>query len=193
MTPDAAAPLVEHRMTAQLEAGIAHIRSAPADRGRLQLIVRRPDVDEREVLDEAILDTVEGLVGDSWRRRGSRRTPDGSPHPDMQLNLMNARAAALMAVSPERWQLAGDQLYLDLDLSQDNLPPGCQLALGSAVIEITAEPHLGCQKFLQRFGKDALRFVNSPAGRRLRLRGANARVIVAGRVRLGDTIRKLAG
>ncbi|HEY6380035.1 MAG TPA: MOSC domain-containing protein [Candidatus Dormibacteraeota bacterium] len=183
---------MEHLTTAQLEAGVDRIRRSPADQGRVELIVRRPAVDEREVLPQAALDTVDGLVGDTWPVRGSRRTPDGSAHPDMQLNVMNARAAALVAVQPERWQLAGDQLYVDLDLSVGNLPAGTRLALGSAVIEITAQPHLGCDKFLKRFGKDALRFVNSPTGRELRLRGVNARVVVPGTVRVGDTIRKVA-
>ena len=175
----------------QLDAGLDEIRRSPPDRGRVELIVRRPAVDQREVLAEATLDTARGLVGDTWLQRESSRTPDNSPHPDMQLNIMNARAAALVAGAPDRRALAGDQLYVDLDLSQDNLPAGSRLALGSAVIEITAQPHLGCHKFAARFGPDALKFVNSPAGRHLRLRGANARVIVAGQVRVGDTIAKL--
>jgi len=182
---------VEHLTTADLEEGIDHIRRAPGDHGRVELIVRRPAVDGREVLGEATLDLVEGLVGDTWRVRGSSRTADGSSHPDMQLNLMNARTAALVAGHPDRWQLAGDQLYVDLDLSEANLPPGTRLELGSAVIEITAQPHLGCKKFSARFGNDALRFVNSPIGRELRLRGANAKVVVPGCVRVGDVIRKL--
>jgi hypothetical protein len=181
---------VTHLTTAQLEDGIDHIRCSPADEGRVELIVRRPAVNEREVLTEAVLDGAQGLLGDTWPVRGSRRTPDGSSHPDMQLNVMNARAAALVAVQPDRWKLAGDQLYVDLDLSLQNLPAGTRLELGSAVIEITAQPHLGCDKFLERFGKDALRFVNSPIGRELRLRGVNARVVVPGTVRLGDAIRK---
>lgn len=183
---------VEHPTTAQLEAGLDHVRGAPADLGRLDRIVRRPAVDEREPLAEGYLDLGEGLVGDSWRQRGSARTPDRSAHPDMQINVMNARVAALVAGREERWQLAGDQLYVDLDISEGNLPPGTRLAVGEAVIEVTAEPHLGCAKFASRFGRDALRFVNSPTGRRLRLRGLNARVVVAGWVRAGDPVRKLA-
>jgi len=182
---------VQHLTTADLEEGIDHICRSPADHGRVELIVRRPAVDKREVLEEATLDSVEGLVGDTWRMRGSSRTEDGSSHPDMQLNVMNARAAALVAGRPDRWQLAGDQLYVDLDLSEANLPPGTRLELGSAVIEITAQPHLGCKKFSARFGNDALRFVNSPIGRKLRLRGANAKVAVPGHIRVGDTVRKL--
>jgi hypothetical protein len=184
--------IAEHRDLAELEAGLDHVRAAPADRGVVALIVRRPVVEEREVVDEAILDLRNGLAGDNWQVRGSKSTPDGSADPDRQLTLMNARAAALVAVAPERWQLAGDQLYLDLDLSVDNLPPGIRLAIGGdAVIEITDKPHLGCAKFNARFGVDALRLVNSPVGRELRLRGANARVIVPGTVRRGDEVRKL--
>ncbi len=154
--------------------------------------MRRPAEDEREVLDEGELDLAEGLVGDTWQFRGSSRTPDGGPHPDMQLNVINARAAALVAADTDRRVLAGDQLHLDLDLSADNLPAGTRLALGSAVIEVTDQPHTGCQKFSARFGVDALRFVNSPEGKALRLRGLNARVVVPGTVRTGDTVRKLA-
>lgn len=184
---------MEHRSTAQLDAGLADIRCSPADGGRLELIVRRPAVDEREVLDEGELDLAVGLIGDSWNQRPSARTPDRSPHPDAQLNVMNARAAALVAVDPARRPLAGDQLYLDLDLSTANLPPGTRLAIGDAVIEVTAIPHTGCVKFSARFGKDAMRWVNSEAGRELRLRGLNAKVVTAGVVRTGDEVRKLPG
>ena len=182
---------VEHLSTAALEAGLDHVRESPPDGGTVELIVRRPAVDEREVLTEGTLDADAGLAGDTWQARGSTRTTDGSPHPGMQLTVMNSRAALLVARDPGRRMLAGDQLYVDLDLSPANLPPGTRLALGSAVIEVTDQPHLGCAKFAARFGADAWRFVNSRAGRELRLRGLNARVVVAGTVRPGDVIRKL--
>ena len=175
----------------ELEAGLDHIRDAPTEHGVLQLIVRRPAVDLREVVEAADLDLDKGLVGDSWIYRPSRSTPDGSPHPLMQLNVMNARAISLIAADPERWALAGDQMYVDLDLSIDNLPSGTRLAIGDAVIEVTEPPHRGCQKFSNRFGPDALRFVNSQVGRALRLRGLNARVVGAGTIRRGDTVTKL--
>lgn len=181
---------VEHLDRPALDAGLGHIKQAPTDDGELRLIVRRPAVDEREVLDEGRLDPAVGLEGDTWIVRGSRRTEDGSAHPDMQLNVMSARVAALIAQSPDRWCLAGDQLYLDLDLSADNLPPGTQLSLGTAVIEVTPQPHTGCAKFSQRFGVDALRWVNSEEGTRLRLRGLNARVVEAGTIHVGDRVRK---
>jgi MOSC domain-containing protein YiiM len=174
-----------------LEDGLDHIREAPADSGTVELISRRPDVDEREVLSEAWLDVHSGLEGDTWRVRGSSRTPDGGPNPDAQLTLMNARAAAAIAGERERWALAGDQLYVDLDISRTNLPPGTRVQIGSAVIEFSEAPHTGCAKFQSRFGNDSLRFVNSPIGRELRLRGANCRVVVSGKVRVGDVIRKL--
>jgi len=177
--------------TAELEAGLDAIRQAPADAGVLRLIVRRPQEHEREVVSEAQLDTAQGLVGDNWLARGSRLSEDGSAHPDMQLTIMNARAIALVAVEKDRWALAGDQLYVDMDLSQANLPPGTRLAIGSAVVEITAEPHNGCKLFAQRYGKDAVRFVNSPVGKQLRLRGLNAKVVEGGAVRVGDAVKKL--
>ena len=175
----------------RLEQSLDHIREAPADGGTVELIARRPAEDEREVLTEARLDTNQGLEGDTWNVRGSSRTPDGSPNPDSQLTLMNARAAAAIAGEREHWALAGDQLYVDLDLSLANLPAGSRVQIGSAVIEFSESPHTGCAKFSARFGVDALKFVNSPVGRELRLRGANCRVVVAGTVRAGDAIRKL--
>ncbi len=178
-----------HLTMEQLLAGLDTIRSAPKDVGRVELIVRRPEVNAREVLEEAQLDVVAGLAGDTWNQRASRRTVDGSPHPDMQINVMNARAAALIAQSKDRWPLAGDQLFLDLDLSGANLPPGTRLAIGSAVIEVTELPHTGCGKFVERFGLDAMQFVNSPIGRELNLRGINARVVQPGAVRRGDEVR----
>jgi MOSC domain-containing protein YiiM len=180
-----------HLTTAELEAGLDEIRRSPKDSGVLQLIVRRPDVDAREILETGTLDVVDGLVGDTWGRRTSSRSQAGGPHPDMQLNIMNARAIALIAQSKDRWPLAGDQLFIDLDLSADNLPPGTRLALGSAVIEITEQPHTGCGKFSSRFGTDAMKFVNSTVGRQLHLRGVNARVVQSGVIRLGDLATKL--
>ena len=135
--------------------------------------------------------TVEGLVGDSWIKRSSNRTADGTPHPDMQLNIMNSRVIALVAQARERWHLAGDQLFMDLDLSLENLPAGTRLALASAVIEVTPEPHTGCQKFVSRFGTDAMKFVNSPLGRQLNLRGINARVVAPGIIRVRDVAKKV--
>jgi MOSC domain-containing protein YiiM len=175
----------------RLEKRLDHIREAPADGGTVELIASRPAEDRREILTQAQLDLHEGLVGDTWRSRGSSRTPDGGPNPESQLTLMNARAAAVIAGERERWALAGDQLYVDLDLSLTNLPPGSRVQIGSAVIEFSEEPHTGCAKFSARFGNDALRFVNSPIGRELRLRGANCRVVIPGVVRPGDGIRKL--
>lgn len=176
---------------AQLEAGLDHVRRSPRIEGTVELIVARPAIDARELLDEGRLDMGSGLVGDNWYPRGSGSTSDGSPDPDRQLTVMNARTIALIAQDPGRWALAGDQLYVDLDLSVDNLPPGAQLALGSAVIEVSAPPHTGCAKFSGRFGRDALRFVSTPEGRAQRLRGLNARVVQPGVVRRGDIVTKI--
>lgn len=182
---------IKHLTMAELEAGLADIRQSPKDEGVLAMIVRRPHLDERELLAEGELDPIEGLVGDSWRARGSSRTADGSAHPEMQLTMMNARVITLLAQSKARWPLAGDQLFVDLDLSAANLPPGTRLAVGSGVVEVTALPHTGCQKFVARFGAEAMKFVNSPLGRELNLRGINARVVQPGLIRVGDTVRKL--
>ena len=182
---------MSHLSTEQLEAGLDEIRRAPADDGTLEMIVRRPAVDAREVLDEGELDIDEGLVGDNWNVKPAK-TPDGSPDPEAQLNVMNARVTALVAQDRDRWALAGDQLYLDLDLSLENLPAGVQLAIGSAIIEVTAKPHTGCKKFVSRYGADAVKFVNSPTGKKLRMRGLNARVVQRGTIKAGDAVRKIS-
>ena len=176
----------DHLTTEQLEAGLEHIRQSPADGGPLLMIVRRPDTDEREVVEEAALDVDVGLVGDNWKARGSPRTPDGKANPEAQITMMNSRLLALLAQSEERWPLAGDQLVIDMDLSVDNLPAGTRLSIGSAVVEISAKPHTGCEKFEDRFGRDALRFISTPLGRSLRLRGVNTRVVRSGTIRVGD-------
>jgi len=175
----------QHLTIDELEAGLDEIRQAPRDRGVLRLIVRRPKVNAREVLEEGHLDPARGLVGDAWETRGN------PAHPDNQLNIMNARAIALVAQSPDRWALAGDQLFIDMDLSEANLPAGTRLSLGSAVIEVTDQPHTGCGKFVERFGLDAMKFVNSTEHKALHLRGINARVVQPGTIRVGDVVKKL--
>jgi len=186
-------PIMSHVPRPELDAGLAEVLRSPRERGLLAAIARRPAVDERELLDQAVLDLDEGVVGDGWRARGSRHTPDRSAEPARQVTVMNARLAVLVAGGPDpaRWALAGDQLYVDLDLGVESLPAGSRLAVGSAVLEVSEAPHLGCGKFAARFGRDALRFVNSPEGRAHRLRGLNARVVVPGRARLGDPVAKL--
>ncbi len=182
-----------HRSTAELLAGLPDVLASPSDQGTLELVIRRPAENEREVLEWAELSLDEGVVGDTWKQRGSSRTQDGSPHPDMQLNVMNARLAALVAGDRARWPLAGDQLYVDFDITEANVPPGTRLAIGDAVIEVTAQPHTGCAKFTQRFGLDAHRFVNSRERSELHLRGINAKVVEPGTIRPGDQITKVDG
>ncbi|QEG37743.1 hypothetical protein Pr1d_50900 [Bythopirellula goksoeyrii] len=178
-----------HLTLDEMESQLEHIRQSPSDNGVLEMIVCRPDVDQRQMLFEAKVDPEQGLLGDSWLTRGDYR--GGPANADTQINVMNSRVISLLAQDRERWQLAGDQLYVDFDLSDENLPVGSKLTIGSAVLEVTAEPHTGCKKFAQRFGPDATKFVNSPEGKRLHLRGINARVVQGGTVRTGDTIRKL--
>jgi MOSC domain-containing protein YiiM len=174
---------VRHLSAEELEAGLEEIRRAPRDRGVLAMIVRRPHTDERELLAFGELDEEHGLVGDNWR-------PDSEYGYDCQVTLMNIRAGELVATCRERAPLAGDQLYVDFDLSGENLPPGTRLAIGGAVLEVTAPPHTGCQKFTARFGLAAMKFVNSPNGRQLNLRGINTRVRRGGVVQVGDVITK---
>ena len=181
---------VQHLTTDQLDAGLTHIASSPAEVGTVEMIVRRPEEDAREVLHECELVVGAGLAGDNYLARGSSSTDDGSAHPEAQLNLMNSRAVDLVAAGDRsRWALAGDQFFVDLDLSVENLPVGTRLSLGTAIIEVAAKPHNGCAKFAARFGQDAARWVNRE--KQQRRRGLNAMVVQAGQVRQGDTITKL--
>ena len=184
---------MKHLSTRELESGLDEIRRSPKDHGVLNLIVRRPETDKREVLTEGALDIHQGLTGDNWLARGDRSRPDGSANPEMQINIMNSRVIALVAGHPDRWPLAGDQLYIDMDLSPQNLPPGTRLAMGSAILEVTPEPHTGCKKFVARFGRDAMVFVNSGLGKQLNLRGINAKVIQTGTIRPNDSVEKHHG
>jgi len=179
-----------HLTLDEMEAQLGSILQSPSDQGVLEMIVCRPDVDQRQVLFEAEVDSTQGLRGDSWLARGDYR--GGPPNPDAQINIMNSRVIALLARDRERWQLAGDQLFVDLDLSDANLPPGSLLGIGTAILEVTAEPHTGCRKFAMRFGPDAMRFVNSAEGKRLNLRGINAKVVQSGILRTGDVVRTIA-
>lgn len=166
------------------------LREAPRDEGRLVLIVRRPAKGEREVVSDAILDPIAGLVGDDWQRRGSRSTPDGAADPAAQLTIMSTWVLAAIEPDRSRWPLAGDQLYVDLDLSNENLPAGTRIVVGGAEVEVSAKPHTGCAKFSARFGSDTLRRINGPVGREHRMRGLNARIVRGGTIRTGDAVRK---
>lgn len=179
-----------HRTRAELDAGLDHVRRSPGQDGEVRLLVRRPRTGAREVMGEGELTPADGLVGDNWRTRGNLKK--GPSDPAVQITVMNARAAALVAVEEDRWPLAGDQIYVDFDISIENLPAGTRFAVGTALLEVSAEPHTGCAKFVSRFGVEAMKFVNSPAGRALNLRGINARVIEPGVVRVGDRMRKLS-
>ena len=172
---------------------LADIAAAPRGRGTLVRIVRRPGPGEREIVDEARLDTVHGLEGDDWFTRGSSRTPDGSANPHSQVTLISTRVLRAIEPDQSRWPLAGDQLYVDFDLSIDALPAGSRIAVGEAVLVVSEQPHTGCAKFSDRFGVDALRWISTPEGKARRMRGMNTRVLVAGIVRAGDEVRAVGG
>ena len=177
-----------HVTREELDERLPKLRGLPTDAGTLELIVTRPHEGEREVLETAELTLEGGLVGDRWR---AGIGPDGEPDRHNQLTIASTHLLGLIA-EPERWALAGDNLLVDIGLDKDNLPAGSRLAIGDTVVEISEEPHTGCAKFSARFGSDALKFINSPEGRQLRLRGLNAKVIVPGTISVGDPVRRLS-
>jgi MOSC domain-containing protein YiiM len=172
---------------------LAQLEASPKDRGRLEGLVVRPTRETRQVVDEAVVDVDRGVVGDNWLDRGSSSTPDGSARLDSQVTLISTRLLAAIEPDESRWPLAGDQLYVDLDLSLDNLPIGARVTIGDVVLEVSPAPHTGCAKFSARFGSDALKWTNTTRGRELRMRGMNATVVRGGRIRVGDEIRVVRG
>ncbi|MEE9392373.1 MAG: MOSC domain-containing protein [Planctomycetota bacterium] len=184
---------MKHRSAEQLQAAVTKILESPFDGGHVELIVRRPEVGERELLTSAELSIELGLVGDNWHSRGSFKTADGLAHPGMQLTLMSSRVISALAGPKERWPLAGDQLFVDLNLSAENLSPGTRLKVGTAVVEVSAVPHTGCKKFVARFGSAAAKFVGSEMGRRLNFRGINAVVVEPGEVKVAERLWKIPG
>lgn len=182
---------MSHRTLAELEAGLGHVAAAPRERGTLEMIVVRPGEDRRATPTSAACTVHAGIAGDDWAARGSRHTADGRANPDQQIAVMNARYLDLVAGSRDRWPLAGDQLVVDLDLSDDHLAAGDRLRVGGVEVEVTPHAHTGCAKFRDRFGVEAVRFANGPEGRRLHLRGIYVRVVRPGVLHVGDTIERL--
>ena len=168
-----------------IEAALPDVRSSPAEDGTVDLIAVRPAENQRQVVEKAVLTTDSGLEGDNWLERSSGRD---EIYYETHLALMNSRFADAITPDGEGWELAGDQLYVDFDLSVDNAPPATRLKVGTATIEIAAHPHSGCAKYSKRFGREVLMTTRTDEGKRLRLRGVNARVIVPGVVRRGDSV-----
>lgn len=181
----------KHFEMPEIEAGLAALGPSPKNQGTVEMIVCRPEREQRQVLTQAELDLVEGMVGDNWKVRGSKSTEDGSADPEAQITLMNSRVIEALTQDRERWALAGDQLFVDFDLSDENLPVGQRIAIGTAILEVSATPHTGCAKFTERFGSNAIRFVNSSEGRANRRRGVNMRIVQAGVIAAGDVITKV--
>ena len=183
--------MTRHLTREELQAGLPHILGSPSDDGVLEAIVIRPEPGQRRDLESCEISLEGGAHGDHWAEGCWMSTEDGKPHPDVQICIMNARCIGLIAQERARWGLAGDNLFIDLDLRPENLPPGQRLRIGTAIIEITDVMHAGCAKFVERYGKPAVVFVNSPKGRKMRLRGVYARVVQDGHITVGDRVIKV--
>jgi hypothetical protein len=172
-----------HLASDELERGYAQL-SPPKDSGELALICARGEDGQRSELQRAALSVRGGLPGDAWFR-------DCPEKVDAQLTVMRVDVARLFA-NGQSITLAGDNLFVDLDLSKANLPCGSRLRIGGALLEVTPEPHNGCLKFRQRFGADALRFTAEPNRHDQHLRGIYLKTVEAGEVAVGDTIEVLS-
>lgn len=176
----------------ELDAATEHVLASPKEKSVLQIIVVRPKANERQTLERAELSPSGGIAGDRWSVDHWEHLPDGSPHPQSQVSLMNYRVLELIAGNSAAMPLAGDNLIFDLDLSEENLPAGSRLNIGSQVIlELTAVPHTGCGKFQKRYGKAAREFVNGDLGSKHSLRGRMATIVQAGTIAVGDRIEKV--
>lgn len=181
----------QHLSMEQLKAGLPDILQSPADNGKVEAVVVRPQSNERIDVETCQVSLAGGLEGDHWAKGCWKMTEDGSPHPDVQICIMNSRCINLIAGERANWPAAGDNLFVDLDLTPENLPPGQRLQVGSTVIEITDTPHKGCAKFVERYGRDATAFVNVGDGDKYKLRGIYARVVQDGAINVGDTLTKI--
>ena len=181
-----------HLTEQEIMDGLNEVQKSPMNDGILEAIVIRPGSDERRSLEQCRLSPEGGTEGDAWARGCWLQLPDGRPDPAVQICIMNSRMINLVAGNRNRWELAGDNLFVDLNLSRENLQAGQLLSIGECVIEITEQAHNGCAKFSQRFGAPALKVVNSPLGKQLRLRGIYAKVITPGNVGVGNLIMKLS-
>ena len=182
----------KHLPLADLQAGLPGILASPVDNGVLRAVVIRPGPGTRTDLESCDLSLAGGAHGDAWANGCWKSTDDGRPHPDVQICIMNARCIETIAGERANWSPAGDNLFVDLDLTPENLPAGQRLGIGTAIIEVTDTPHNGCANFTRRYGRDATIFVNKGEGRTLRLRGIYARVVQDGRVSVGDRVIKVA-
>ena len=180
-----------HLNREELQAGLPHILASPDDDGVLEAIVVRPVSEERREVTQCRLTLAGGVESDHWANGCWKSTESGDPHPDVQICIMNARCIGLIAQERENWAPAGDNLFIDMNLTPDNMPPGQRIAVGSVILEITDTPHKGCAKFIRRYGRDACVFVNTGDGDRYKLRGIYARVVQDGTVRTGDRVRKI--
>ncbi|MEM6942438.1 MAG: MOSC domain-containing protein [Pseudomonadota bacterium] len=183
---------LHHRTRAELEAALPLILAAPKDGGRLDMIVSRPAPGERTLPQRARLTAEGGVEGDHWAKGCWLSLDDGTPHPDVQICLMMSRMIRAIAGEEAHWPPAGDNLFIDMDLTPANTPPGTRLALGSVEMVVTPEPHNGCEAFIERFGREACVFVNTGPGKTHRLRGIYCRVTKDGDISVGDSLRKIA-
>ncbi|HJQ79911.1 MAG TPA: MOSC domain-containing protein [Lacipirellulaceae bacterium] len=182
---------IQHRSAIELEQGLADVTESPRDAGRLEAIVIRPASNERRMLQSVRLTPEGGVEGDRWVTDSYYRLKDGRSDPCCQVSIMNARFLRQIAGSEDSICLAGDNLIVDLDLSEANLPAGSRLAIGrEVVIEITEKAHTGCSKLEGRYGSEARAFMNSKARKSLHLRGRYASVVSGGTIAVGDVVRK---
>ncbi len=183
--------MARHLDKQELAAGLPEILKSPKDRGPIESITVRPASEQRRTVNSVAISLAGGVEGDHWAQGCWKSTDAGKPHPDVQICMMNSRCIDLIAGDKDNWAPAGDNLFIDMDLTPENLPPGTRIAMGTAILEITDTAHKGCAKFIERYGRDACVFVNVGDGDRYKLRGIYGRVVQDGVLSVGDLATKV--
>ena len=177
-----------------LDKPINYNQSSPRDNGVVKLLVIRPETHVRTLPNAVVVSVEQGVVGDKWEAECTIKLENGKSNPDLQIAIINTKVIKEIAQSDfdmDRLALAGDNIYADLNLCEENMPVGQQIQIGNTLLEVTPFPHFGCKKFSERYSVEDLKVVNSTAGKPQHLRGIYVKVIKNGSISIGESIKKI--